>query len=59
MAAQSTGIVMTVPERAWAERRAKGMQRQSGEQIDADIQAMRGERQDRQHEIEQARSVKE
>jgi hypothetical protein len=59
MATQSTENVMAVLERIWAERRAKGMQGRSGERIDADIRAMRGEWEDRQHEIEQARSVKE
>ena len=58
MATQSTENVMAVLDRIWAER-AKGMQGRSGERIDADIRTMRGEWEDRQHEIEQARSVKE
>ncbi len=53
--------VLTVLERIWAERRAKGMQGRSGEQIDADIQAMRDEWEDRQRGLEdaQTRPVKE
>jgi hypothetical protein len=53
--------VLAVLERIWAERRAKGMQGRSGEQIDADIQCMRDEWEDHQRELErlQARTVKE
>ena len=40
--------VLTVLERIWAERRALGMQGRSGERIDADIQSMRDEWEDRQ-----------
>ena len=55
--------VLTVLERIWAERRAKGMQGRSGEQIDADIQSMRDEWEERQRKLEkiqaEARTVKE
>ena len=53
--------VLTVLERIWAERRAKGIQGRSGEQIDADIHSMRDEWEDRQLELErmQTSPVKE
>ena len=49
--------VLTVLERIWAERKAKGMQGRSREQIDADIQAMRDEWEERQRELDSARPV--
>lgn len=53
--------VLTVLERIWAERRAKGMKGRSAEQIDADIRSMRDEWEDRRRELEgtRNRSVKE
>ena len=54
--------VLTVLQRIWAERRAKGMRGRSGEEIDADIQSMRNEWEERQQELERtqpARPVKE
>ena len=50
---------LTVLERIWAQRKAKGMQGRSAEQIDADIRSMRDEWEERQRELENARPVKE
>jgi hypothetical protein len=55
----SSENVLTVMERIWAERKAKGMQGRSGEQVDADIQSTRDEWEDRQGELDKARPVKE
>jgi hypothetical protein len=57
--AQPSENILTVLERIWAERASKGVQGRSGEQIDAEIQAMRDEWEDRQRELEQARPVRE
>jgi hypothetical protein len=55
----SSENVLTVLERIWAERKAKGMQGRSGEQIDADIRSMRDEWAVHQREPEKTRPVKE
>jgi hypothetical protein len=47
--------VLAVLERIWAEREAMGLRGRSKEQIDADIQAMRDEWDERQAELERIR----
>lgn len=55
----SSENVLTVLERIWAERKTKGMQGRSGQQIDSDIQSMRDEWDDHRGDREKARPVKE
>ena len=50
---------MEVLEEIWAERKKLGMQGRSKEQIDADIDAMRNEWEDRQRELDSARRAQE
>ena len=57
LAARPTRDVMEVLENIWAERKAKGLQGRSGEQVDAEINAMRDEWEDRQRELDAARCV--
>ncbi len=47
--------VLAVLERIWAEREALGLRGRTKEQIDADIQAMRDEWDERQAELERIR----
>jgi hypothetical protein len=51
--------VMEVLEEIWAVRKEKGLQGRSAEQVDADINAMRDEWEDRQRELDSARQVQE
>jgi hypothetical protein len=44
--------VLTVLERIWKEREARGMKGRSKEEIDAEVSAMRREMDERQEEIE-------
>ena len=48
--------MLTVLERIWEERRTKGMQGRSGEEIDAEIRSMRDEWEVRQRELERIQS---
>ena len=51
--------VMEVLEEIWAVRKEKGLQGRSAEQVDADINAMRDEWEDRQRELDSARPAQE
>ncbi len=51
--------VMEVLEEIWAVRKEMGLQGRSAEQVDADINAMRDEWEDRQRELDSARRVQE
>ena len=51
--------VLAVLEDIWAERKAKGMQGRSREQVDADVQSMRDEWEENQRNLDKARPVKE
>jgi hypothetical protein len=51
--------VMEVLAEIWAERKKLGMQGRSKEQIDADIDAMRNEWEDRQRELDSAHHAQE
>lgn len=61
--APSGESALTVLERIWAERKAMGMPGRTKEQINADVQSMRDEWEERQRKLEkiqaEARTVKE
>ncbi len=59
LSAQPKKDVMEVLNRIWAERKEKGLQGRTAEQVDADINAMREEWEDRRRELVSARHVKE